>query len=166
MSTGLSEMGEPQPQPGMTGTGTGTPDPAAGGPTPPRADQNFGRQLRERLLGGSSALWIFLALVLIIVVFSIMKPSAFLGSFNIKTIFINASVALCLSVGMTFVIITAGIDLSVGATLGFSGMLGSQLMQSTCHRDRFDSIAPRARRRDRSSRRGRLRSAPGRGAPG
>ena len=64
---------------------------------------------RPHLASGS--LWIFLALILIVVVFTIMKPSAFLGSYNIKSIFIDASVALMLVVGMTFVIITAGIDL-------------------------------------------------------
>ena len=57
-----------------------------------------------------------------------MKPSAFLGSYNIKTIFINASVALTLSVGMTFVIITAGIDLSVGSVLVFSGVIALKVM--------------------------------------
>jgi ribose transport system permease protein len=76
----------------------------------------------------SSSLWIFLALIVIIVIFSLMKPSAFLGSYNIKTIFINASVALCLSVGMTFVIITAGIDLSVGSVLVFSGVIAAKMM--------------------------------------
>jgi ribose transport system permease protein len=79
-------------------------------------------------MSSSSALWIFLALVAIIVVFSVMKPSAFLGSYNIKTIFINASVALTLSVGMTFVIITAGIDLSVGSVLVFSGVIALKVM--------------------------------------
>jgi ribose transport system permease protein len=76
----------------------------------------------------SSSLWIFLALIVIIAIFSVMKPSAFLGSYNIKTIFINASVALCLSVGMTFVIITAGIDLSVGSVLVFSGVIAAKVM--------------------------------------
>ena len=57
-----------------------------------------------------------------------MKPSAFLGSYNIKSIFIDASVALTLSVGMTFVIITAGIDLSVGSVLVFSGVIALKVM--------------------------------------
>ena len=61
-------------------------------------------------------------------VFSVLKPGAFLGSFNIKSIFINASVALTLSVGMTFVIITAGIDLSVGSVLVFAGVISVKAM--------------------------------------
>ena len=96
---------------------------------PPPADEaSLAQRIRSTALSSSSSLWIFLALVLIIVVFSIMKPSAFLGSYNIKSIFINASVALTLSVGMTFVIITAGIDLSVGSVLVFSGVIALKAM--------------------------------------
>jgi ribose transport system permease protein len=82
----------------------------------------------RRATSSSSSLWIFLALILIIAIFSVLKPGAFLGSYNVKTIFINASVALCLSVGMTFVIITAGIDLSVGSVLVFSGVIAAKVM--------------------------------------
>ncbi len=91
------------------------------------ADDSLAAKLRRAAMR-SNSLWIFLALILIIVVFSIMKPSAFLGSYNIKTIFIDASVALTLSVGMTFVIITAGIDLSVGSVLVFSGVIALKVM--------------------------------------
>ncbi len=93
-------------------------------PPPPRT---LGARLRQ-LVMSSNSLWIFLALILIIVVFSVWKPSAFLGSYNIKTIFINASVILTLSVGMTFVIITAGIDLSVGSVLVMSGVIAIKVM--------------------------------------
>jgi ribose transport system permease protein len=85
-------------------------------------------RLRGRVFAPTSPVWIFLALVVIIVVFSVMKPHQFLSSFDIKTIFINASVALMLSVGMTYVIITAGIDLSVGSVLVMSGVLAAKVM--------------------------------------
>jgi ribose transport system permease protein len=84
--------------------------------------------LRERVFTSTSPVWIFLVLVVITAVFSIMRPSAFLSSFDIKSIFINASVALLLSVGMTYVIITAGIDLSVGSVLVFSGVVADKVM--------------------------------------
>ena len=125
---------------------TGTPNP----PMPPELDQRgqsgpvtdptrpgvtsgpaptavLAAKLR-RAATASGSLPIFLALIGIIVVFSIMKPSAFLGSYNIKSIFIDASVALTLSVGMTYVIITAGIDLSVGSVLVFSGVIALKAM--------------------------------------
>ena len=41
---------------------------------------------------------------------------------------INAAILLVLSVGQTFVIITAGIDLSVGAILVFSSIVSAQVM--------------------------------------
>jgi len=86
--------------------------------------------LRERLFGSSSTIWIFLVLVALVVIFGALKPTEFLSSFNIKTIFINAAVALMLSVGMTYVIITAGIDLSVGSVLVISGVLAAKTMSA------------------------------------
>ena len=65
---------------------------------------------------------------MIVAVFGVLKPNEFLSSFDIKTIFINAAVVLMLSVGMTYVIITAGIDLSVGSVLVFSGVLAGKAM--------------------------------------
>jgi ribose transport system permease protein len=85
---------------------------------------------RAQMFDSTSPVWIFLVLVVIVAVFGVMKPNQFLSSFDIKTIFINAAVALMLSVGMTFVIITAGIDLSVGSVLVFSGVLAGKVMIS------------------------------------
>ena len=67
---------------------TTTPDPTTGD-----APEATATRLRKAVLA-SNTLWIFLALVLIIAIFSMLKPSAFLSSYDIKTIFINASVAL------------------------------------------------------------------------
>ncbi len=100
--------------------------------TPPADDRSaptpLGQRVSTTLFSSSSPLWIFLALVVIVAVFSILRPSAFLSSFDIKTIFINAAVVMMLSVGMTFVIITAGIDLSVGSVLVISGVLAAKVM--------------------------------------
>jgi ribose transport system permease protein len=107
---------------------TGAADSSASSSAPsPSAMSRF----RAQLFSSTSPLWIFLALVAIVVVFGILKPSSFLSSFDIKTIFVNAAVALMLSVGMTYVIITAGIDLSVGSVLVFSGVLAAKVMIAT-----------------------------------
>jgi ribose transport system permease protein len=100
--------------------------PAAG--SPERTSATGMTRLRAQLFSPTSPLWIFLALLVIVAVFSIMKPSSFLSSFDIKTIFVNAAVALTLSVGMTYVIITAGIDLSVGSVLVMSGVVAAKTM--------------------------------------
>ena len=103
-------------------------DPGRGGAGRPEGHESTLTLARQRLFSSTSPVWIFLALVLIVAVFGIMKPHSFLSSFDIKTIFINASVALMLSVGMTYVIITAGIDLSVGSVLVMSGVLAAKVM--------------------------------------
>jgi ribose transport system permease protein len=97
---------------------------AAGRSVPP----SLWRRVSGVVFTSTSPVWIFLALVVIVAVFGVLRPSQFLSSFDIKTIFINAAVVLMLSVGMTFVIITAGIDLSVGAVLVISGVLAAKVM--------------------------------------
>lgn len=92
------------------------------------APSTLSQRVSATLFSSTSPLWIFLALVVIVVVFGALRPHAFLSSFNIKTIFINASVVMMLSVGMTFVIITAGIDLSVGSVLVIAGVLAAKVM--------------------------------------
>ncbi|MDU7867281.1 MAG: ABC transporter permease, partial [Pantoea sp.] len=69
----------------------------------------------------------FIALILIVGFFAITVPDFLaVGSLVImvKHIAINAFLAL----GITFVIITAGIDLSIGATLGLCGMIAGWLI--------------------------------------
>jgi ribose transport system permease protein len=104
------------------------PDPTAPGTEVVTPSEPLAAKLRRAATSTSGSMPIFLALIGIIVIFAIMKPTAFLGSYNIKSIFIDASVALTLSVGMTFVIITAGIDLSVGSVLVFSGVIALKVM--------------------------------------
>jgi ribose transport system permease protein len=81
----------------------------------------------QRLVTGQSAA-IALILVGLIAVFSFLKPEEFLDVNNARNIATDAAVLLVLAVGLTFVIITAGIDLSVGAVLVFSGVVAAKLM--------------------------------------
>ncbi len=76
----------------------------------------------------ANTLWTFLVLVALIAVFSALRPDAFPTPFNLESLAVNAAVLLVLSVGMTFVIITAGIDLSVGSVLVFSGVVAAEVM--------------------------------------
>jgi ribose transport system permease protein len=81
----------------------------------------------QRLVSGSST-WIGLILVGLIVVFSLLEPDAFVDSANFRNIATDAAVLLVLATGMTYVIITAGIDLSVGGVLVFSGVVAAKAM--------------------------------------
>lgn len=74
------------------------------------------------------ALQIVLVLFVICVIFSIMAPDSFLTVFNIRSIITNTAIFAVLGVGATFVIITAGIDLSIGSVLVFSSVVSAQVM--------------------------------------
>lgn len=71
--------------------------------------------------------WIFGVLVAIVIGFSIASPN-FLTQANWLNTSSTATEVLLLAVGQTFVIVSGGIDLSVGATLGLSGMVGAWVM--------------------------------------
>jgi ribose transport system permease protein len=83
----------------------------------------------QRLALGSTTS-ILLILVAMIVVFSALEFSSFATVANLRNVTTDASVLLVLAVGMTFVIITAGIDLSVGSVLVFSGVIAARLMNA------------------------------------
>lgn len=63
-------------------------------------------------------------LVALMVVFTIMKPS-FIDPINLFNILRQISITGLIALGMTFVILTAGIDLSVGSLLALSGMVAA-----------------------------------------
>jgi ribose transport system permease protein len=95
-------------------------------PAPDEAKQ--GRTGLAGLLAATST-WIFLVLVVIIAVFSLLDFDSFASVFNLRNIMIDASSLLIIAVGMTFVIITSGIDLSVGSVLVFSQVVAALLMR-------------------------------------
>ena len=80
----------------------------------PTEEEPTGRLAR---LARLQALQIIIVLAVIVIVFSILKPSSFLTVFNIRGIVQNTAILAVLAVGMTFVIITGGIDLSIGSVL-------------------------------------------------
>ena len=83
----------------------------------------------QRLVAGSST-WIGLILLALIVVFSLLEYDSFVSTANARNIATDAAVLLVLATGMTYVIITAGIDLSVGAVLVFSGVVSAKFMSA------------------------------------
>ena len=85
--------------------------------------------LLTRLVSGSSA-WIGFILVGLIVVFSVLSFEEFFAISNARNVATDAAVLLVLAVGVTYVIITAGIDLSIGAVLVFSGVVAAKAMNA------------------------------------
>jgi ribose transport system permease protein len=82
--------------------------------------------LRRRLT--ETTTWTFLILLAIVAGFAALRFQQFATVFNFRNIATDASGLLIIAVGMTFVIITAGIDLSVGSVLVFSGVIAAKVM--------------------------------------
>lgn len=73
-------------------------------------------------------------LVLLILVLSLavsLRAPGFLGGDNINRIVNDTSILIMVAIGQFFVILTGGIDLSVGSIIAFSGMAASMMNQSS-----------------------------------
>lgn len=68
--------------------------------------------------------------LIILVIFSAIAAPNFRTVDNIITVFRQASVLLVLSAGLTAVLLTGGMDLSVGATAGFIGCICAQCIKN------------------------------------
>ena len=69
----------------------------------------------------------YIALIALIVFFSITSPN-FLTATSIITMIRHVALNAIIAIGMTFVILTGGIDLSVGSIIGFCGMIAGGLI--------------------------------------
>ena len=65
-----------------------------------------------------------LFLIALMALFAVVEPR-FLSSINLFNVMRQVSITGLLAIGMTFVILTAGIDLSVGSLLAFAGLVAA-----------------------------------------
>lgn len=70
------------------------------------------------------------ALVGLVMIFTIVNGFTFLSAPNVRNMALAGSIMLILAVGVTYVIITAGFDLSVGSVLVFSGVVSMIVMRA------------------------------------
>jgi ribose transport system permease protein len=99
---------------------------AAPTPTPAAA-----RRARLAGLGRIEGIWIALILLLLIAVFAIIAPSGtFLTWDNATAVLLDASELLILACGTTFLLIAAGLDLSIGAVVVFCDIICAKLLAS------------------------------------
>jgi ribose transport system permease protein len=89
---------------------------------------------RSRVTAGAADAWAAAArfgvvalLLLVIFIFFAITQSDFLTSSNIQNLLSSVSILFVISIGMTFVVLTGGIDLSVGSLLALSGLILSKL---------------------------------------
>jgi ribose transport system permease protein len=73
----------------------------------------------RRILTEWRQLGIVIALLATVLVFTALDHD-FFSTYNFVNILLQSSITAILAIGMTFVIITAGIDLSIGSTLALS----------------------------------------------
>jgi inositol transport system permease protein len=74
-------------------------------------------------------------LVTLMVLFALMEPR-FLSSINLFNVMRQVSITGLLAIGMTFVILTAGIDLSIGSLVAFAGLVAAAVAKGGLQ-DRF-----------------------------
>ena len=72
---------------------------------------------------------IVFVLILMVIGISILEP-AFLSSSNIFNVLTQSAIFGIMALGLTFVIISKGIDLSVGSILAFAGVVAASLAQT------------------------------------
>ena len=83
---------------------------------------SFARNIRYLMLA--------LIVVLLIVIFSLIMPT-FLRLDNVMNIIRQTSVLAIIAIGMTFIILTGGIDLSVGSNIAFAGSIAAIVLVYT-----------------------------------
>lgn len=79
---------------------------------------------RVDVLTVASRFGAFIFLIVLCIVFAVLEP-AFLTPLNIFNVLRQVSIYGLLAIGMTFVILTAGIDLSVGSVLALAGLVAA-----------------------------------------
>jgi ribose transport system permease protein len=104
---------------GTAGSGTGAPPPRT-----PRARSGLGRIVRRTFTANES--WTFIVLIVLMAVFTGLAPGKFLTTSDLSLISQGTAPFLVMAVGETFVILTAGIDLSVGFVLVLSGVVAGE----------------------------------------
>ncbi|HEX7388711.1 MAG TPA: ABC transporter permease [Acidiphilium sp.] len=90
------------------------------------------RALPLEFLSRAGELWTLAILIVLVVIFGVLSPDFFSRASWLATSQFAVEYLL-LGLGETFVIVTGGIDLSVGAILGFSGMVGAMVMRALIH---------------------------------
>jgi ribose transport system permease protein len=92
-------------------------------------DTGEGHPSLIKRLTSLQSVWILGVLLVIVAFFTLAAGEKFLSTSNFSLISQNVAVWAVLGVGMTFVIITSGIDLSVGSVLVFSSVVAAKLME-------------------------------------
>ena len=79
----------------------------------------------KQLLSASGPFW---GLVFVFVLFAVLSPPAFTSFYNLKTILTQSVIVGIAALGMTFVIVSKGIDLSVGSQIALGTVVAAVIV--------------------------------------
>jgi ribose transport system permease protein len=87
-------------------------------------------QERSRTARLGQLLGPFIGLALVLAIFSILEPERFLSAYNLKTVATQTVIVALGAMGMTFIIVSGGIDLSVGSSIALATVVVAVLLRN------------------------------------
>lgn len=87
------------------------------------------RPARGRAVQTIGQAWAWLFLLILLIIFS-LTGEGFFSAFNLQSIMANMAIVLIMALGQTFVVLSAGIDLSTGYVMGMASVVGAIVMSS------------------------------------
>ena len=88
-----------------------------------------GDSVRSTALAWVQRLGPVLGLVLVCLFFSILRPKTFATTGNVQTMVLQTAVVITAGLGMTLVIISGGIDISIGAAIALASVITAALLK-------------------------------------
>lgn len=129
--TGTELSVDPSGNIGPAGPGGPATHPAASSGLDPSGAANLPpRRAAWRRTVGTSAFYMGAVLLVLVVAFSIMRPDSFSTAANLRNVTLDVAMLQIMAVGMTFVIISGGFDISISSILVFSGVVAAKFMES------------------------------------
>jgi ribose/xylose/arabinose/galactoside ABC-type transport system permease subunit len=87
------------------------------------------RILAPRHAGGQKQWALLLAIVVLVLIFSILYPDTFATFDNLENVARQGSALLVVSIGQALVLLVGGFDISVGANMGFTSTVAALVMK-------------------------------------
>src|SRR4029079_3487511 len=72
----------------------------------------------------------FVGLFLVLLLFGVLEPDRFLDASNLKTVATQTVIVALGAIGMTFVVVSGGIDLSAGSSIALATVVVARLLRS------------------------------------
>jgi ribose/xylose/arabinose/galactoside ABC-type transport system permease subunit len=107
---------------------TSTPTTSPTAPAPPTSRQPLTDRLKDVSLWAEWAALV--GLIVLVIIFQIAN-STFLSFGNVQAMLVAGAILIILAIGQSYVVLTAGIDLSIASTLTFSAVAFGQIFSRT-----------------------------------